>query len=132
MQPTHVVKGVTELWPAAQLVQVTPSWIDPLLQVLSQTAPAKAAVQTHVPPVPVQAPLSPQLDWEQHMLLIQESEEHSVPKLQAPPSAVLLLHSAAPGELVGLASEQGSQSDFAELGMLLDRQLAHTAPAAEN
>ena len=96
---------------------------------LSHTSPVHPVLQTHVPPAPVQAPLL-QLVWEQHLLSKQVPEEHVVETEQVPPSGVSLLQTPAPGELVGLLVGQASQASFAVFGILLDKQLAHTAPEA--
>ena len=62
--------------PAAQAVPAGP---------LLHVSPVHPAVQTHVPPVPVQAPLAPQLDWEQHLESTQLVDVHSVPAAQTAP-----------------------------------------------
>ena len=95
-------------------------------------SPVHPLVQTHVPPVPVQAPLVPQLACVQHLESTQLPEEHSVPSVQANPSAVLVLQTVSPGELTGAAPVQAWQASCAELGMLLDAQSAHAAPEAAN
>ena len=99
---------------------------------LSQVSPIHPALQSHVPSVPVQVPLVPQLACVQHLESTQLPEEHSVPSVQANPSAVLVLQTVSPGELTGAAPVQAWQASCAELGMLLDAQSAHAAPEAAN
>ena len=71
----------------------------------------------------------------QHFASTHLPEAHVDPSVfvQTPPLAVLLttdVQVASPGELLGLLVGQASQASFAVFGILLDKQLAHTAPEA--
>ena len=63
--------------PAAQAVPAGP---------LLHVSPVHPLVQAHVPPVPVQTPLAPQVDWVQHLESTQLVEVHSVPAAQVVPA----------------------------------------------
>ena len=58
------------------------------------------------------------------------SEDINGSTMQTPPSSVLLLQAASPGELAGVLVGQVSQALCSLFGLLLDTQFSHTAPDA--